>query len=98
MLKKKVHSCWWVLLSGASSSRPTSVHIQTKSLAVFTNSSNRIGRLVDGKPGLIWDLAEKEYVPLSRYQHPTKGPLRLARMTLSIDCRQLCCLSACGSI
>lgn len=27
---------------------------------VFTNSSNRIGRLVNGKPGLIWDLTEDQ--------------------------------------
>jgi pimeloyl-ACP methyl ester carboxylesterase len=27
---------------------------------VFSNSSNRIGRLVDGKPGLIWELTEAQ--------------------------------------
>lgn len=27
---------------------------------VFSNSSNRVGRLVSGKPGLIWDLTEEQ--------------------------------------
>src|ERR1700730_11879557 len=41
---------------------------------VFTNSSNRIGRLVNGKPGLIWDLTEKEIGRTFPLAASDKGP------------------------
>jgi len=41
---------------------------------VFTNSSNRIGRLVNGKPGLIWELTEEQIRSTFPLAASDKGP------------------------
>src|SRR6266702_7435459 len=41
---------------------------------VFTNSSNRIGRLVNGKPGLIWELSEEQIRSTFPLAASDKGP------------------------
>ncbi len=41
---------------------------------VFTNSSNRIGRLVNGKPGLIWELSEEQIRSAFPLAASDKGP------------------------
>jgi pimeloyl-ACP methyl ester carboxylesterase len=41
---------------------------------VFTNSSNRIGRLVNGKPGLIWELTEQQIRSTFPLAASDKGP------------------------
>jgi len=41
---------------------------------VFSNSSNRIGRLVNGKPGLIWELSEEQIRSTFPLAASDKGP------------------------
>src|SRR6266852_5341872 len=41
---------------------------------VFSNSSNRIGRLVNGKPGLIWELTEEQIRSTFPLAASDKGP------------------------
>jgi len=41
---------------------------------VFSNSSNRIGRLVKGKPGLIWELTEEQIRSTFPLAASDKGP------------------------
>ena len=41
---------------------------------VFSNSSNRIGRLVNGKPGLIWELTEEQVRSTFPLAASDKGP------------------------
>jgi len=41
---------------------------------VFTNSSNRIGRLVNGKPGLIWELTDEQIRSTFPLAASDKGP------------------------
>jgi pimeloyl-ACP methyl ester carboxylesterase len=41
---------------------------------VFSNSSNRIGRLVNGKPGLIWELTEEQIRSTFPLAASVKGP------------------------
>jgi pimeloyl-ACP methyl ester carboxylesterase len=41
---------------------------------VFSNSSNRIGRLVKGKPGLIWELTEQQIRSTFPLAASDKGP------------------------
>jgi len=41
---------------------------------VFSNSSNRIGRLVNGKPGLIWELNEEQIRSTFPLAASDKGP------------------------
>jgi len=41
---------------------------------VFSNASNRIGRLVNGKPGLIWELTEDQIRSTFPLAASTKGP------------------------
>jgi pimeloyl-ACP methyl ester carboxylesterase len=41
---------------------------------VFSNSSNRIGRLVNGKPGLIWELPEEQIRSTFPLAASEKGP------------------------
>jgi len=41
---------------------------------VFSNSSNRIGRLVNGKPGLIWELTEEQIPSTFPLAASDKGP------------------------
>lgn len=42
---------------------------------VFSNSSNRIGRLVNGKPGLIWELTEEQIRSTFPLAASDKGPV-----------------------
>ena len=42
---------------------------------VFSNSSNRIGRLVNGKPGLIWELTEGQIRSTFPLAASDKGPV-----------------------
>jgi pimeloyl-ACP methyl ester carboxylesterase len=41
---------------------------------VFSNSSNRIGRLVNGKPGLLWELTEEQIRSTFPLAASDKGP------------------------
>ena len=41
---------------------------------VFTNSSNRVGRLVNGEPGLIWELSEEQIRSTFPLAASAKGP------------------------
>jgi pimeloyl-ACP methyl ester carboxylesterase len=41
---------------------------------VFSNSSNRIGRMVNGKPGLIWELTEQQIRSTFPLAASDKGP------------------------